>query len=82
MFYIIMSIVYSYSCLSLYGFKTRMKLVHMLLLLQSVTFLARYAVASSMQVQFSQIDSRTWSHQNTTECLSVWFEYNQATHDC
>ena len=62
-----------------------MKLVHaQLLLLQSVTFLAHYAVATSMQAQCSQnlIDSQALSHQNTTECPSVWFEYNQATHDC
>ena len=53
-----------------------------LLLNQSMIFLAHYARASSMQAQFSQIDSQALSHQNTTQCPSVWFEYNQVTHDC
>ena len=60
-----------------------MKLMHaQLVLLQSMIFLAHYVVASSMQAQFSQTDSRALSHQNRNECQSVWFEYNQATHDC
>ena len=59
-----------------------MKLVHaQLVLRQSIIFLALYAVALSMRSQFSLVDSQDLPHQNSTVCPSVWFEYNQATHD-
>ena len=46
--------------------------------------MSHHAVALSMHAQFSQRDSRALSNQNSSdhECPSVWFEYNQATHDC
>ena len=50
-----------------------------ILLFQSVS---HHAVALSMHAQFSQRDSHALSNQNSTECPSVWYEYNQATHDC
>ena len=62
-------------------YSTRMKFLQIviILLLQSV---AHQAVALSMHVHFSQRDSRALLNQNSTECPSVWFEYNQATHNC
>ena len=56
-----------------------LQVVIIIILLQSV---AHHAVALSMNTQFSQRDSRALSNQNSTECPSVWFEYNQVTHDC
>ena len=53
-----------------------------LVLLQSMIVLAvHHAVVLSTCIQYSQLDI---SRQNSTvtECPSVWFEYNQATHNC
>ena len=62
-------------------FMNFLQVLSIILLLQSV---AHYAVASSMHAQFSQRDNRALSNQNNSdhECPSVWFEYNQVTHDC
>ena len=56
-----------------------LKVVIILLQFQSVS---HHAVALSTYAQFSQRDSRALSNQNSHECPSVWFEYNQVTHDC
>ena len=56
-----------------------LKVMRIKILLQSV---AHYAVTLSTHAQFSQRDSRALSNQNSTECPSVWYEYNQVTHDC
>ena len=53
--------------------------VRIILFLQSV---AHHAIALSTHAQFSQRDSHALSNKNSTECPSVWFEYNQITHDC
>ena len=53
--------------------------VVIIILLQSV---AHCAVSLSMQAQFSQRDSHALLNQNSTECPSFWFEYNQVTQDC
>ena len=53
--------------------------VRIILLLQSVT---HHAVALSTHAQFSQRDSQALSNKNSTECPSVWFEYNQVVHNC
>ena len=57
-----------------------LQVVRIILLLQSVQ--PHHAVALSMYTQFSLRDSHALSNQNSTECPSVWFEYNQVTHDC
>ena len=44
--------------------------------------LSLHAVVLSMPTQFSQLHCQILSCQNSTECPSVWFEYNQATQDC
>ena len=58
-----------------------LKVVIILLQFQSVS---HHAVALSMYAQFSPIDSHVLLNQNSSdhECPSVWFEYNQVTHDC
>ena len=58
-----------------------LKVVIILLQFQSVT---HHTVALSTHSQFSQRDSHALSNQNSSdhECPSVWFEYNQVTHDC
>ena len=58
-----------------------LKVVIILLQFQSVT---HHTVALSTHAQFSQRDSHAVSNQNSSdhECPSVWFEYNQVTHDC
>ena len=45
---------------------------------------AHHAVALSTHAQFSQRDSHALLNQNSSdhECPSIWFEYNQITHDC
>jgi hypothetical protein len=66
-------------------FSIRMKLlqvVTIIILILSSTAHDDHTVTLSMDTQFSQIDSYALSNQNSTECPSVWFEYNQATHDC
>ena len=51
--------------------------------LQSMILLAAHdAVVLSMPTQFSQLHGQLLSHQNSTECPSVWFKYDQATQDC
>ena len=63
-------------------FSIRMKflqVVRIVLLLQSVS---HHTVAVSTHTQFSQRDSRPLSNRSSSECPSVWFEYNQVTHDC
>ena len=57
-----------------------LQVVRIILLLQSVQ--AHHTVALSMYAQFSLRDRRALSNQNSSECPSVWFEYNQVTHDC
>ena len=57
-----------------------LQVVRIILLLQSVQ--AHHTVALSMYAQFSLRDSRALWNQNCSECPSVWFEYNQVTHDC
>ena len=56
-----------------------LKVMRIILLLLSV---AHHTVALSMYTRFFQRDSHALSNQNSNECPSVWFEYNQVTHDC
>ena len=54
-----------------------------MLLQLSMIFLAHHSVALSVHTQFSQADSQALPHhENNTECPSVWYEYNEVTHDC
>ena len=57
-----------------------LQVVRIILLLLSVQ--PHHAVALSMYTQFSLRDSHALSNQNSIECPSVWFEYNQVTHNC
>ena len=53
-----------------------------LLQFQSVSY--ALPAALSTNAQFSQRDTHALSNQNSSDhkCPSVWFEYNQVTHDC
>ena len=54
-----------------------------MLLQLSMIFLAHHSVALSVHTEFSQADSQILPHyENSTECRSVWYEYNKVTHDC
>ena len=57
-----------------------LQVVRIILLLQSVQ--AHHTIALSIYAKFSLRDSRALLNQNSTECPSVWYEYNQVTHDC
>ena len=59
------------------------KVVITLLQFQSVSYHA-LPVALSTNAQFSLRDTHALSNQNSSDhkCPSVWFEYNQVTHDC
>ena len=54
-----------------------------IIILSQFQSVANHAVALSTHAQFSQRDSHALSNQNSSghECPSVWFEYNQVTHD-
>ena len=56
-----------------------LKVVIILLQFQSVAY---HAVALSTHAQYSQRDSHALLNQNSNECPSVWFQYNQVTQDC
>ena len=60
-----------------------LKVVIIILLLQFQS-VSHHAIALSMYAQFSPRDSHVLLNQNSSdhECPSVWFEYNQVTHDC
>ena len=59
-----------------------MNLLLQLVLLQYIIVLANHAVVLSVSAKYSQTHSQILSHENSTMCSSVWFEYNQATQDC
>ena len=49
--------------------------------LLSMILLANHAVVFSMNTDQPCIQPLSY-HENSTECLSVWYEYNEVTHDC
>ena len=54
-----------------------------MLLQLSMVFLAHHTVVLSVLTQFNQVDSQALPHhENSTKCLSIWYEYNEVTHDC
>ena len=57
-----------------------LQVVRIILLLQSVQ--AHHTIALAIYAKFSLRNSRALLNQNSTECPSVWYEYNQVTHDC
>ena len=53
-----------------------------LVLFQFIVALTYHAAALSVHAQYSQSDSRSLLHQNSTECPSVWYKFSQTTQDC
>ena len=48
----------------------------------TIVLLGHHVVASSTHTQLTRINGQALSNQNSHECPSVWFEYNQTAHDC